>query len=52
MRGEIMRTLAEMIAEHHRQDQEYRENTIKKVYTQDTNGIEQDDVDNSQTTDN
>lgn len=39
MRGEIMRTLAEMIAEHHKQDQEYNANRVKKTYTQDTNGF-------------
>jgi hypothetical protein len=46
MDGKTMKALAEMIADHHRKDRERNNKSgYDRVYTQDTNGVEQDDVD-------
>lgn len=46
MNGQTMKLLSEYIADLHRKDQERNSKSgYNRVYTQDTNGVEQDDVD-------
>lgn len=46
MEGKTMRLLSEYIADQHRRERERNAKSgYEKIYVQDTNGIEQDDVD-------